>query len=67
MKPNKDNSLTRRAMLTQVAGLAGAATILGTAASHADDDITKVVKNGRIKQSICRGCLRKAGMDVDQM
>ncbi len=26
-----------------------------------------MVKNGRIKQSICGGCLRKAGMDVEQM
>ena len=67
MKQNKDYSLTRRAMLTRSAGLAGAATVLGTAVSPLKAEITKVVKIGRVKQSICRGCLRKTGMDVEQM
>lgn len=67
MKQNNDYSLTRRAMLTRAAGLAGAATVLGATASASKAEITKVVENGRIKQSICRGCLRKTGMDVEQM
>ena len=67
MKQNKDYSLTRRAMLTRAAGLAGAATVLGASASASKAEITKVVENGRIKQSICRGCLRKTGMDAEQM
>ncbi len=67
MRHDNESSLTRRAMLAQTAGLAGAATVLGAVPSPASAEITKVVKNGRIKQSICRGCLRKAGMDVEQM
>jgi hydroxypyruvate isomerase len=67
MRYDKEASLTRRAMLARTAGLAGAATVLGAAAAPSLAEITKVVKKGRIKQSICRGCLRKAGMDVEQM
>jgi hydroxypyruvate isomerase len=67
MKYNSGGFLTRRAMLTQAAGLAGAATVRGASAAPANAEVTKVVKNGRIKQSICRGCLRKTGMDVEQM
>jgi hydroxypyruvate isomerase len=54
-------------MLTQTASWVGAATVVGTVSSRANADISKVVKNDRIKQSICRGCLRKTGMDVEQM
>jgi hydroxypyruvate isomerase len=54
-------------MLARTAGLAGAAAVLGATNSNSNAEITKVVKKGRIKQSICRGCLRKAGMDVEQM
>ncbi len=67
MKNHNGNSLTRRAMLSRVAGVAGAATVLGGTVSESQAEITQVVKNGRIKQSICRGCLRKAGMDAEQM
>jgi hydroxypyruvate isomerase len=54
-------------MLARTAGLASAAAVLGAAPAPSIAEITKVVKKGRIKQSICRGCLRKAGMDVEQM
>ena len=67
MRHNNDYSLTRRAMLARSAGVVGAAAVLGTSATTSSAEITKVVKNGRIKQSICRGCLRKTGMDVEQM
>jgi hydroxypyruvate isomerase len=66
MKDSQDNSLNRRTMLTRAAGLAGAASMLTTVSAGAEEGIEKVVKNGRIKQSICRGCLRKTGMDVEQ-
>jgi hydroxypyruvate isomerase len=67
MRPTPGSSLTRRAVLTQAAGIAGAAAVLGAVPARAEEEISKVVKNGRIKQSICRGCLRKARMDIEQM
>jgi hydroxypyruvate isomerase len=66
VKDNQDNSLNRRTMLARAVGLAGAASVLAADCTRADEEITKIVRNGRIKQSICRGCLRKTGMDVEQ-
>jgi len=65
-------SVTRRDVLTAamvgassaLAGLPGLA--LGQAAGGAAGKVGKVVKNGRIKQSICGGCLRKANLDAEQ-
>ncbi|MHC4595429.1 MAG: hydroxypyruvate isomerase family protein [Planctomycetota bacterium] len=59
-------SLTRRDMLTTAAVIVGASTALGGLPRVARGQTKKVVKKGRIKQSICRGCLRKARMDPDQ-
>jgi hydroxypyruvate isomerase len=67
MQHNNGNSLNRRTMLTRTAGLVGASSVLATMPAEATADVTQVVRKGRIKQSICRGCLRKAGMDVEQM
>lgn len=58
---NNPRSLSRRDILTGGAALLGAAS-LGTAQGQA----RKVVKKGRIKQSICGGCLRKARMDKER-
>jgi hydroxypyruvate isomerase len=48
-------SLTRRDVLTTAAAVVGAAGLPRAAWSQTE----KVVKKGRIKQSICKGCLRK--------
>jgi len=66
MGQNHSNSITRRAILTSAAGIAGVGALSGLPALAAPA-VERVVKNGRIKQSICRGCLRKAGMDGAQM
>ncbi len=66
MGQKHSQSLTRRAVLAGAAGIAGAAALPGLPASAASE-VGRVVKNGRIKQSICRGCLRKTGMDRGQM
>jgi hydroxypyruvate isomerase len=64
--PQRD-LITRRGMLTRSVTLAGATTLFPCAV-HASqsEDVTRVVENGRIRQSICGGCLRKSGMDMDQ-
>jgi hydroxypyruvate isomerase len=67
MKQRNGISYSRRSMLTRSAGLVAASPMLAALPSRADEAVTQVVKKGRIKQSICRGCLRKAGMDVEQM
>ena len=67
MKRRNSISVTRRAVLAQAAGLAGASSMLATLPAKASSEVTRVVRKGRIKQSICRGCLRKAGMDAEQM
>jgi hydroxypyruvate isomerase len=73
-------SVTRRDVLTAAAAVVGASSALAglprvawgrsgnsTEASSARlGQIGKIVKNGRIKQSICGGCLRKAGLDAEQ-
>jgi len=53
---------TRRDILAGAAAMAGAAVLPGVAGGQTG----KVVKNGRIKQSICGGCLRGAKLDADQ-
>jgi len=53
------SSVSRRELLTIGAGIAGASSVLASLPRIAGGQTEKVVKNGRIKQSICRGCLRK--------
>ncbi len=61
--------LTRRDVLVGAAGIVGAAalpaTVLGQTGTQ-PGSVGKIVKNGRIKQSICGGCLRKSGLDREQ-
>ena len=52
-------SITRRELLTVASGVAGASFVLAGLPRIAEGQTEKVVKKGRIKQSICRGCLRK--------
>lgn len=63
----KSKPLSRRSVLAGAVGLAGAYTQLPAMAAGKVEGIKKVVERGRIKQSICRGCLRKAGMNAAQM
>ena len=58
-KPADRSSVTRRELLTIAAGFAGASSVLAGLPRAASAEVGKVVKKGRIKQSICRGCLRK--------
>jgi hydroxypyruvate isomerase len=66
MNPHNDNTITRRTMMARTAGVVGAFPILTTTDTQASDEISRVVKNGRIKQSICGGCLRKTKMTMEQ-
>ncbi len=61
-RSSSERSLTRRHVL------GAAAAAIGTAAlpQAVRGQTGRVVKNGRIKQSICGGCLRKAGLDREQ-
>lgn len=43
-----------------------AAVAVGTGLGTVKAQTGRIVRNGRIKQSICRGCLRKAGLDNEQ-
>jgi hydroxypyruvate isomerase len=71
MDHTRENSgrLTRRDVLAGAAAVVGAAAlpaaVRGQGAMRAGS-IGKVVKNGRIQQSICGGCLRNAGLDREQ-
>jgi hydroxypyruvate isomerase len=61
--------LTRRDVLAGAAGIVGAAALPATVWGQAGmqpGSVGKIVKNGRIKQSICGGCLRKSGLDREQ-
>jgi hydroxypyruvate isomerase len=59
--------VTRRTMLKSAAGFVGAYSTMSILSKSLHGQTGPVVKKGRIKQAICRGCLRKSGMDVEQM
>ena len=71
MDHTRENSeqLTRRGILAGAAAVVGAAAwpaaVRGQGGTQAGG-IGKIVKNGRIKQSICGGCLRNTGLDREQ-
>jgi hydroxypyruvate isomerase len=61
--------LTRRNVLAGSAAIIGAAVLPSAVQGQggaAPGSVGKIVKNGRIKQSICGGCLRKSGLDQEQ-
>ncbi len=60
-------SVTRRTILKGAAGLLGAYSSLTILPRSLHGQADRVVKKGRIKQAICRGCLRRSGMDIEQM
>ncbi|MBN2312555.1 MAG: TIM barrel protein [Sedimentisphaerales bacterium] len=61
-----DQQVTRRDMLKTTAIAVGVASTLTSSPHVASAQTGKIVKNGRIKQTICGGCLRKAGLDAEQ-
>ena len=64
--PTDGQSVTRRNLLKTAAAVVGASSVLAGLPRAASAQTGKIVKNGRIKQSICGGCLRKAGLDDEQ-
>ena len=61
--------LTRRDVLRGGVGIVGATALPAVVRGQAGrqpGSIGRIVKNGRIKQSICGGCLRKSGLDQEQ-
>jgi hydroxypyruvate isomerase len=60
------SSLTRREILTTAAAAVGASSVLAGMPTAASGQAGKVVKKGRIKQSICKGCLGKLKLTRDQ-
>jgi hydroxypyruvate isomerase len=61
--------VTRREMLAGAAAVVTAATLPGIVRGQAGmqpGSVGRVVKNGRIKQSICGGCLRGLKLDQEQ-
>ena len=65
-KSAESSSITRRELLTIAAGVAGASSMLAGLPPAAGAQVEKVVKKGRIKQSICRGCLGKLRLSRDE-
>jgi len=64
IKPHcKDSKITRRDMLAGMAG-AAVATVAGMAVpGTASAEVERVVKNGRINQSVCRWCYSRLSLD----
>lgn len=64
----QDSELTRRDFI-KASAVSATLIVAGTHRAHAagvDKIKGKVVHKGRIKQSVCGGCLRKARMDAEQ-
>lgn len=59
-------SLTRRDVLTTAAAVVGASSALAGLPRITWGQAEKLVKKGRIKQSICKGCLRKMRISREQ-
>ena len=51
-------------MLKSAAAVTGASSLMASLPSIASAQTGSIVKNGRIKQAICGGCLRKAKMSM---
>ena len=61
--------VTRRGMLAGAAAMVGAAALPAVVRGQGGPQpgsVGKIVKNGRIKQSMCGGCLSKAKLDREQ-
>lgn len=58
--------VSRRDMLKTTAAVVGVSSALAGLPKTASAQTGRIVKRGRIKQTICRGCLRKAKIDAEQ-
>ncbi len=68
-RPVGGRSLTRRDVLAGAAAVVGATALPAVARGEGGPQpgaVGKIVKNGRIKQSVCGGCLRNARLDREQ-
>jgi hydroxypyruvate isomerase len=65
-KSTENNPVTRRELLTITAGFAGASSVLAGLPRIVKGQTERIVKKGRIKQSICRGCLGKLKLSRDE-
>jgi hydroxypyruvate isomerase len=65
-KSAEGTPFTRRELLTAAAGIAGASSVLAGLPRIAKGQTERIVKKGRIKQSICRGCLGKLKLSRDE-
>ena len=65
-KPVERSSVSRRDLLTIATGFVGASSVLAGLPRVVRGQTEKVVKKGRIKQSICGGCLRKMGLSREE-
>jgi hydroxypyruvate isomerase len=65
-KHAESSSVTRRELLTIATGIVGASSILAGLPRVEGGQTDRVVKNGRIKQSICGGCLGKLRLSRDE-
>jgi hydroxypyruvate isomerase len=64
-KPAESSCITRRRLLTIAAGVAGGSSMLAGLPLAGGAQPEKVVKKGRIRQSICRGCLGRLRLSRD--
>ena len=65
LKSAHERSMSRRKMLSVTAAAVGGSVLAGFP-RQAQAQPKRIVKKGRIKQSICGGCLRKARLTKDQ-
>jgi hydroxypyruvate isomerase len=64
--PADGRPVTRRDMLKTTAAIVGVSSALAGLPKTASAQTGRIVRHGRIKQTICGGCLRKAGLDAEQ-
>jgi hydroxypyruvate isomerase len=62
---NKDVKLSRRQMMTGMAGVAGAVLATGAKSEEKPSSEAEAAKAGRLKQSVCRWCY--GGMSLDDL
>ncbi len=62
MQARSETRWTRRGVL-QAATAVTTASLVGRSATAADDESGKIVKKGRIKQSVCKWCFGKLSLD----
>ena len=62
----QERTISRREMLSVTAAAIGGTSVLAGWPGRAHAQSKRIIKKGRIKQSICGGCLRRAGLTKDR-